>query len=378
MSDQSVQRRLAAVLAADVAGYTRLMEADSDGTVAAWQAAREAVIRPGVAEYSGKIVKLTGDGFLVEFPTVQDAVNCAITMQTGLAASTLDFRMGVNLGDIIDDGEDIHGEGVNVAARLEGLAEPGGICISGMVYESIRNRIAADFEDMGDQDVKNVSAPVRAYRIRLAGKAEAALNEAISSRPSIAVLPFDNLSNDADQEYFSDGISEDIITQLSRSRWLRVVARNSSFSCKGQSPDIRTVSEELDARYVLEGSVRKAGDRVRISVQLIDGASGDHIWAERYDRELEDIFAVQDDITGTVAAAMEPELANAERQRASSKNPASLDAWDLYYQGTSAYYLRDKPNIAKAIAFWNKASNGTPISAAPGRGLPKPCLTALL
>ena len=378
MSDQSVQRRLAAVLAADVAGYTRLMEADSDGTVAAWQAAREAVIRPGVAEYSGKIVKLTGDGFLVEFPTVQDAVNCAITMQTGLAASTLDFRMGVNLGDIIDDGEDIHGEGVNVAARLEGLAEPGGICISGMVYESIRNRIAADFEDMGDQDVKNVSAPVRAYRIRLAGKAEAALNEAISSRPSIAVLPFDNLSNDADQEYFSDGISEDIITQLSRSRWLRVVARNSSFSYKGQSPDIRTVSEELDARYVLEGSVRKAGDRVRISVQLIDGASGDHIWAERYDRELEDIFAVQDDITGTVAAAMEPELANAERQRASSKNPASLDAWDLYYQGTSAYYLRDKPNIAKAIAFWNKASNGTPISAAPGRGLPKPCLTALL
>jgi class 3 adenylate cyclase len=236
MSDQSVQRRLAAVLAADVAGYTRLMEMDSDGTVAAWQDARETVIRPGVAEYSGKIVKLTGDGFLVEFSTVQDAVNCAIALQAGLVDSSLDFRMGVNLGDIIDDGEDIHGEGVNVAARLEGLAEPGGICISGMVYESIRNRIEAAFEDMGEQDVKNVSAPVRTYRIRLSGKAEAALDYAISSRPSIAVLPFDNLSGEAAQEYFSDGISEDIITALSRSRWLRVVARNSSFSYKGPVP----------------------------------------------------------------------------------------------------------------------------------------------
>jgi adenylate cyclase len=336
------------------------MEADSDGTVAAWQAARETVIRPGVAEYFGKIVKLTGDGFLVEFPTVQDAVNCAIAMQEGLSESSLDFRMGVNLGDIIDDGEDIHGEGVNVAARLEGLAEPGGICISGMVYESIRNRIEADFEDMGDQEVKNVSAPVRAYRIRLAGIAEAALDDAISLRPSIAVLPLNNLSNDADQEYFSDGISEDIITALSRSRWLRVVARNSSFSYKGQSPDIRTVSKDLDARYVLEGSVRKSGDQVRISVQLIDGASGDHIWAERYDRALNDIFAVQDEITETVAAAMEPELAKSERRRASSKNPASLDAWDLYHQGVSTFYLRDKLSVTKSISLLEQSVERDP------------------
>jgi len=360
MSDQSIQRRLAAILAADVAGYTRLMEVDSDGTVAAWQAAREAVIRPTVDEYSGKIVKLTGDGFLVEFPTVQDAVNCAIAMQAGLSDNSLDFRIGVNLGDIIDDGEDIHGEGVNVADRLEGLADPGGICISGMVYESIRNRIEADFEDMGEQEVKNVSAPVRAYRIRIAGVAEAALDDAISSRPSIAVLPLDNLFGEEAQEYVSDGISEDIITQVTRSRWLRVVARNSSFSYKGQSPDIRTVSRELDARYVLEGSVRKAGGRVRISVQLIDGASGDHIWAERYDRELEDIFAVQDEITETVAAAMEPELEIAERRRASSKNPANLDAWDLYHQGTAAYYKRDKANLARAIGLLQQSVERDP------------------
>jgi adenylate cyclase len=360
MSDQSVQRRLAAVLAADVAGYTRLMESDSDGTVAAWQDAREAVIRPGVAEYSGKIVKLTGDGFLVEFPTVQDAVNCAIALQAGLVDSSLEFRMGVNLGDIIDDGEDIHGEGVNVAARLEGLAEPGGICISGMVYESIRNRIEANFEDMGEQEVKNVSAPVRAYRIRLAGKAEAAFNDAISNRPSIAVLPFDNLSGEQAQEYFSDGISEDIITALSRSRWLRVVARNSSFSYKGQSPDIRTVSQELNARYVLEGSVRKAGDQIRISAQLIDGASGDHIWAERYDRALDDIFAVQDDITETVAAAMEPELAKSEMRRASSKSPANLDAWDLYHRGTTAFYQRDKASVTKSISLLEQSVERDP------------------
>ena len=229
-----------------------------------------------------------------------------------------------------------------------------------MVYESIRNRIEANFEDMGEQEVKNVSAPVRAYRIRLAGKAEAAFNDAISNRPSIAVLPFDNLSGEQAQEYFSDGISEDIITALSRSRWLRVVARNSSFSYKGQSPDIRTVSQELNARYVLEGSVRKAGDQIRISAQLIDGASGDHIWAERYDRALDDIFAVQDDITETVAAAMEPELAKSEMRRASSKSPANLDAWDLYHRGTTAFYQRDKASVTKSISLLEQSVERDP------------------
>jgi len=229
-----------------------------------------------------------------------------------------------------------------------------------MVYESIRNRIEANFEDMGEQEVKNVSAPVRAYRIRLAGKAEAAFNDAISNRPSIAVLPFDNLSGEQAQEYFSDGISEDIITALSRSRWLRVVARNSSFSYKGQSPDIRTVSQELNARYVLEGSVRKAGDQIRISAQLIDGASGDHIWAERYDRALDDIFAVQDEITETVAAAMEPELAKSEMRRASSKSPANLDAWDLYHRGTTAFYQRDKASVTKSISLLEQSVERDP------------------
>ena len=236
MGDQSVQRRLAAVLAADVAGYTRLMERDTDGTVAAWQSAREDVIKPSVADHSGKIVKLTGDGFLVEFPTIQDAVNCAIAMQEELASSSLDFRMGVNLVDIVDDGEDIHGEGVNIAARLEALADSGSICISGMVYESIRNRIDAKFEDLGEQAVKNVSAPVRAYAIRLGAAVVEVAPASSAEKPSIAVLPFDNLSGDPEQQYFSDGMAEDLITDLSKISNLSVAARNSSFSFKGQMP----------------------------------------------------------------------------------------------------------------------------------------------
>ena len=332
MSERFVERRLAAILAADVAGYTRLMEDDTDGTVAAWQDAREDVIKPAVASHSGKIVKLTGDGFLVEFPTVQDAVNCAIAMQGGLAASSLDFRMGVNLGDIVDDGEDIHGEGVNVAARLEGLAEPGGICISGDVYNQVRNRIDADYKDMGAQDVKNVSAPVQAYAIRVQDS-PAAVAGAAAEKPSIAVLPFDNISGDPEQEYFSDGITEDIITALSQIRWFLVIARNSTFSYKGQSPDVRRVAQELGVRYVLEGSVRKAGNRVRITAQLIDANTGSHIWAEKYDRELEDIFAVQDEITNTVVTAIEPELSRAEQERARRKPPGDMDAWDCYQRG---------------------------------------------
>lgn len=274
MADREVQRRLAAILAADVAGYTRLMETDTDGTVAAWQDAREDVIKPCVSDHSGKIVKLTGDGFLVEFPTVQDAVNCAIAMQQGLASSSLDFRMGVNMGDIVDDGEDIHGEGVNVAARLEGLADAGGINISGMVYDSIRNRIEASFEDRGEQEVKNVSAPVRVYAIRRAGAAAVETAPEVQSSteiPSIAVLPFDNLSGDPEQKYFSDGMAEDLITDLSKISKLSVTARNSSFSFKGEMPDVKEVAEKLGVAFVLEGSVRKMGDRLRINAQLIGG-----------------------------------------------------------------------------------------------------------
>ena len=333
MADREVQRRLAAIVAADVAGYTRLMEEDTDGTVAAWQDAREDVIKPNVAEHSGRIVKLTGDGFLVEFPTVQDAVNCAIAMQRGLSSSSLNFRMGINLGDIVDDGEDIHGEGVNVAARLEGLAEPGSIVISGSVHEQVKNRIEAAYEDMGPQEVKNVSGPVHAFALHVEATAEAAGSGAITDKPSIAVLPFDNLSGDPEQEYFSDGITEDIITAISRIRQFFVIARNSTFTYKGQAVDVQTIASDLGVRYVLEGSVRKSGNRVRITAQLIDGTNGKHIWAERYDRELKDIFDVQDEITQTVVGTIGPHLDRAEQERALKKTPENLDAWDFIQRG---------------------------------------------
>ncbi len=365
MGDQPIQRRLVAVLAADVAGYTRLMELDTDGTVAAWQAARQEVIKPTVGDHSGKIVKLTGDGFLVEFSTVQDAVNCAIAMQRSLASSSLDFRMGVNLGDIVDDGEDIHGEGVNVAARLEGLADPGGICISGDVYNQVRNRIEATYEDLGDQKVKNVAQPVRVYAVRSDGFAAppASGAPATSDKPSIAVLPFDNLSGDAEQEYFSDGITEDIITGLSRFRSLFVIARNSTFAYKGQSPDVREVSRDLGVRYVMEGSVRRAGEQIRITGQLIDAETGNHLWAERYDRKLEDIFAVQDEVTEAIVAAIAPEISDVERKRAQRKPPGNLDAWDLYQRGLADYHSSTEEAFRSAIEQFDRVNEIDPTFA---------------
>jgi adenylate cyclase len=363
MADREVQRRLAAILAADVAGYTRLMEQDTDGTVAAWQDAREDVIKPQVSSHSGKIVKLTGDGFLVEFPTVQDAVNCAISMQESLASSSLDFRMGINLGDIVDDGEDIHGEGVNVAARIEALADAGGISISGMVYESIRNRISANYEDRGAHEVKNVSAAVRVYAIQKFIEINSNINTetaVTSDKPSIAVLPFDNLSGDPEQEYFSDGITEDIITALSHIRQFFVIARNTTFTFKGQSVDVKAIASELGVRYVLEGSVRRAGDRIRITAQLIDGESGNHIWAEKYDRDMEDIFAVQDEITTMVVGAIEPELNRAEWDRALQKPPENLDAWDLLNRGWSQHYKWDTSSGEEALRNFERAVEMAP------------------
>jgi len=299
------QRKLAAILAADVAGYTRLVELDTDGTVAAWKSARDNVIKPLVDKKSGHIIKFTGDGFLVEFPSVQDAVFCAITLQAQLTSSPLDFRMGINVGDIVDDGSDVHGEGVNIAARLEALAEPGGICVSGDVYNQVRHRIEADFRDMGEKEIKHVSQPVRVYAIGVSerGPSESPVPE-ISNKPSIAVLPFDNMSNDPEQEYFADGITEDIITELSRFRSVLVIARNSSFAFKGKSTDVTEVGKKLNVQYVVEGSVRKAGNHVRITAQLIEVETNQHVWAERYDRSMEDIFQVQDDITRMITSAL--------------------------------------------------------------------------
>lgn len=327
------QRRLAAILAADVAGYTRLVELDTDGTVAAWKSARDNVIKPLVDKKSGHIIKFTGDGFLVEFPSVQDAVACAITLQEELRSSSLNFRMGINVGDITDDGGDVHGEGVNIAARLEALAEPGGICISGDVCNQVRNRIDAVFKNMGEQEVKHVSRPVSVYAIKPPEQKMSnhitPPTSALPGKPSIAVLPFDNMSGDPEQEYFSDGITEDIITELSRFRSLFVIARNSSFAFKGQSIDITEVGKKLGVQFVVEGSVRKAGERIRISAQLIETNTGKNLWAERYDRNLDDIFEVQDEVVTQIVTKVPGHVGMANRAQAERKPVQDMSAYDL-------------------------------------------------
>src|SRR6516162_7589663 len=314
MAEDRVERRLTAVLAADVAGYSRLMGADEEGTLAALKTLRRGVVDPKIKEHRGRIVNTTGAGLLSEFSSVVDTVRCAVEVQREMAARNarvkaerrIDFRIGINLGDIMIDENDIFGDSVNVAARLEALAEPGGICVSRMVRDQVRDKLAISFEDMGEQQVKNIARPVRAYRALLAESADRpsipsdAAPRSLRDRPSIAVLPFHNVSGDPKQEYFVDGITEDIITALSKWRWFLVIARNSTFAYKGKSADPKEVGRELGVRYILEGSMRRAGQRVRISSQLIDTAAGIHLWAERYDRDLTDIFAVQDDITSCV------------------------------------------------------------------------------
>jgi adenylate cyclase len=337
-----IERKLAAILAADVAGYSRLMGADEEGTLARLKACRGELMDPEIAEHRGRVVKTTGDGILIEFPSVVDAVRCAMDVQRGMAERNADvtdeqrieFRVGINLGDIMIDAEDIHGDGVNIAARLEGIAEPGGICISDSSYQQVRDKLTIHFEDMGVQQLKNIARPVRVYRVpigRSAQRERPAL--ALPDKPSIAVLPFQNMSGDPEQEYFADGMVEDIITELSRIRWLFVIARNSTFTYKGQAVAVKQVARELGVRYVLEGSVRKGGNRVRVTAQMIDATSGAHIWAERYDRDLSDIFAVQDEITASVAGVIEPALAEAEQQRVLRKPPERLDAWEAYQRG---------------------------------------------
>jgi adenylate cyclase len=357
MVDQPNQRRLSALLAADVVGYTRHMERDSDGTVAAWQLARQEVINPTIAGHSGKLVKLTGDGFLVEFSTVLDAVNCAVAMQQGLVPSELEFRMGINLGDVIDDGEDIHGEGVNIAARIEALASPGGISISGSVYDQVRNRVDHRFEDYGEHQVKHVSAPVRVWRWSsggpsavVASETDTVTEEALSlpDKPSIAVLSFDNMGGDPEQEYFSDGITEDIITELSKISGLFVIARHSSFIYKGQSVSLKQVGRELGVRYVLEGSVRKAGNRLRVTAQLIDSMSDHHLWAERYDRDLEDIFEVQDEVARNVAEALKVVLKPEEGEQISRSPTENIEAYDIFLRTRSSLWPPTRENLLTA------------------------------
>ena len=356
-----MERRLAAILAADIVGYTRLMRADEAGTLQRLTRLREGVLEPLIANHRGRVVKLMGDGLLVEFASLVDAVGCAVKWQMAVEEHEVEqpegdrffFRIGVNLGDVIVEGDDIHGDGVNIAARLEGLAEPGGIYLSGDAYRQVRGKIEAEFEDLGEREVKNVAEPLRVYRTAIRGLLPALTPAAtrplpLPDKPSIAVLPFTNMSGDPEQEYFSDGITEDIITALSKFRWFFVIARNSTFVYKGQAVDIKKVGRELGVRYVLEGSVRKAANRVRISAQLIEAETGNHVWAERYDRSLEDIFELQDEITSTIAAAVEPELAGSERLRSMRKPTEHLDAWDLFQRGVALMWRHDRTSINSA------------------------------
>ena len=361
------ERRLSAIFAGDVVGYSRLMGADEEGTLARLNAHRREFLEPNIAEHRGRIVKRTGDGILIEFVSAVDAVRCAVQQQRGMAERNvgvapdkrIELRVGIHIGDIIIEDDDIFGDGVNIAARLEGLADPGGICISGDTYRQVRGKLDVTFEDSGDQQLKNIDHPIRVYRIQLDTTAtERAPQRALPEKPSIAVLPFQNMSVDPDQEYFADGMVEDIITGLSRIKWLFVIARNSTFTYKGQPVDVKQVGRELGVRYVLEGSVRKASDRVRINGQLIDAATGTHVWVERYDRRLEDIFALQDEIALSVVGAIEPSLRYAEIERVKRKRPDSLDAYDLVlraiphvYSSTPGEAVKALPLLERALAF---------------------------
>jgi len=346
------------------------MGEDEAGTISALKALRKDVIEPLIASHRGRIVKLMGDGFLVEFQSVVDAVECAIGWQTHSdekpTGTPLHFRIGINSGDIVIDEGDIYGDGVNVAARLEGLAEPGGIALSQIVHDQVVGKIAADFEDTGEHSVKNIAKPVRLYRVRLEGSSAAAVDPALpgfTDRPAIAVLPFDNMSGDPEQDYFADGITEDIITALSLWRSFPVIARNSSFTYKGQQIDVQRVARELGARYVLEGSVRKAGQRVRITGQLIDAETGAHLWADRYDRELVDIFDLQDEIAERIVTHMVPEIGRAEERRAVRKRPADLGAWDLFQRGCWHYHRFTKADMSQARDYMEKSREIDPMSS---------------
>jgi adenylate cyclase len=364
MAEERPKRRLAAILASDVVGYSRLMGVNEERTLAQLQAHQRELLEPSISEHRGRIVKTTGDGMLVEFASVVDALRCATEFQRGMTernaevptAERIEFRIGINVGDIMSEGGDIFGDGVNVAARLEALADPGGICVSGRVQEDARGKFDIPFEDRGEQRLKNIAWPVRVYKVRLGGEIPTAVPAlSLPDKPSIAVLPFTNMSGDPEQEYFADGVTEDLITALSRIRWFFVIARNSCFAYKGQSTDIRDVARKLGVAYVLEGSVRKAGNRVRVTAQLIDGGSGNHVWAQRYDRDLEDIFSVQDEITETLAGAIEPELGKAERERARTRRPDDLRAWDLCQRGLWHTYKRTRQDLADAQHMFRQA-----------------------
>ena len=365
MAEERVERRLAAILAGDVAGYSRLMGADEEGTLSRLNAHRREFLEPKIAEHRGRIVKRTGDGVLVEFVSAVDAARCAIEIQNGMIERNasvpqekrIEIRYGVHIGDIIVEEGDIFGDGVNIAARLEGIAQPGGVCISDDAYRQIRGKIDANFQEKGEHELKNIAQPIRVYEWRAGEGAMQSPSLALPDKPSIAVLPFQNLSGDSEQEYFADGMVEDIITGLSRIKWLF-----------GRSVDVKQVGRELGVRYVLEGSVRKSANRVRVTGQLIDTATGVHVWAERYDRNSDDIFALQDEITLSVVGAIEPSLRSAEVERAKRKRPDNLDAYDLVLQALPDVYSRMPEQEKKALVLVERA-----LALDPNYGLAHAC-----
>jgi adenylate cyclase len=371
----SQTRRLAAILAADVAGYSRLMGVDEEDTHERLKAHFAQLLDPKIREHRGRTVKNTGDGLLAEFASVVDAVRCAVEVQRAMAERNADvpadkrieFRFGIHQGDIIVEDGDIFGDGVNLAARLEGLAEPGGICVSGRVRADAAGKVDVAFDDLGEQSLKNIARPLRVYRVQL-GEVPAtdtpATALALPDRPSIAVLPFQNMSGDPEQEYFADGMVEEIITALSRIRWLFVIARNSTFTYKGRAVDVKQIGRELGVRYVLEGSVRKGGNRVRITAQLIDATNGAHLWADRFDGLLEDVFELQDKVAISVTGVIEPTLRQSEIERARRKRPDSLDAYDLYLRALPDAFASMPEDADKALALLGKAIELEPDYAA--------------
>ncbi len=366
MVEDRAQRRLSAIMAADVVGYCRLMGEDEVGTLTRLKALHAELVRPQVDAYGGRIFKLMGDGMLAEFPSATDAVACAIFVQKSMAAWNgaseqgvpITLRIGIHLGDVLIEHEDVFGEGVNLASRLEALAEPGSVCISEDVFRQVRGKLDLNVTDLGPQRVKNIAEPLQAYLVRPKGQGAESSSfskDALSLRPAVAVLPFDNMSGDPEQDYFSDGLAEDLITALSHWRSFPVVARNSSFSYKGQSRRVQDIAQELNARYVLEGSVRKSGKRLRVTAQLIDARSGHHVWAERFDRQLEDIFDVQDEITNHIAATIMPELEQFEHRHSALKRTEDLGAWDYYLRGMTTFHSETCQGTAAAIRMFKEA-----------------------
>src|SRR5262245_38225948 len=368
---EDLERKLAAILAADIAGYSALMGADEKATVRDLKA-HQALVLPLIAEQGGRIIDTAGDGILAEFPSVVNAVECAVGIQKVMTERNasipterqMRYRIGVNLGDVIHDKQRVYGDGVNIAARLEGIAEAGGICISGAAFDQVQRKLQLPFVDIGAHQLKNITDPVRIYRIdsadQIPGAPATQPTLSLPDKPSIAVLPFTNLSGDPDQDFFGDGVAEDILTDLAKLRWLFVIARNSSFTFRGKAVDIRAISRALGVRYVLEGSIRRAGNRIRVTAQLIDATTGAHVWASRYDRDLSDIFAVQDEITTAIATAIAPAIMNAEQQRVLHKPAERLDAWEAYHRGMWHFAMGNRENFQIALRFFQKATDLDP------------------